>query len=125
MITCNFNEFENLILQWHYDNAGLSFERGDHENCKKILSFENKEDIIGFTCVLLGCERLCHQLFFLLYHIIDKKDWPLIDNFYSGRVPVLLECWKYWALNKGYVKIKYNPKKYWVEDKYGNVGNWS
>ena len=125
MITCNFDEFEKLLLEWSKRNRGLSFERGEHENCKKILSFENKEDMIGFACVLLGREMLCHQLFFLLYQLVDKSNQPPIDTFYSGRVQVMLECWKYWALNEGYVSIKYNSKKYWVEDKCGNVGNWS
>jgi hypothetical protein len=125
MTTCDFEKFKELIFRWSHDNAGFSFERGEHINCKEILSFENKEDVIRFSCVLLGHEKLCHQLFYLLYRLVDKKDQPPIDNFYSGRVQVMLECWKYWALNKGYVNIKYNLKKYWVEDKYGNVGNWS
>jgi len=118
-----FLEFQKLVEKWSSDNAPLSFERGSHENCKKILEEPNKDDIIGFACLLLGNSNLCHQLLFLLYTLVPDDEQPPIDSFYSGRIPVLLECWKYWSFHR-YVESKYDVNSYWVEDKYGNVGNW-
>ncbi len=54
--------------------------------------------------------------------VVDKK--PPIPDYYAGRIPVIKECWKYWALRNNYVKMMHDPKTYWVEDKFGHRGEW-
>ena len=117
----DYSEFLDLYTEWRQRNAGLSFERGDHPNCLKILQAENKMDIIGFTALQLDGRQ---QAFHLLWKLVDERDRPPFDPYYAGRIPVLLECWRYWALKEGFLRVCYDPQSYWVEDKYGNRGDW-
>lgn len=116
----NFDEFSKLISVAHKETARLSGGQGKHKNIRQIIA-EKSGNTVAFACLAL--EEHTHLAFAILYELVTENR-PPIPDYYSGRIPVIKECWKYWALEKKIVEIKYDPSAYWVEDKYGNRGNW-
>lgn len=125
MTGINFEEFKQLMSEWTSAVRGLSSPEDirKHPNYEKIISSENKDDIIGFACL---CFEKCStiEILTLLHELVPEEKRPPIDPYYLGKIPVIKECWKCWALKTGILSKKFNPKQYWVEDKYGNKGDW-
>lgn len=119
-----FNEFKKLMDEWHKAVMFHSMygQMVKHENYAKILSYD-KDLIIRYACLMLVDDYI-HLVFILLGQCVDKEKMPPFDKYYAGRVPVMKECWRYWALKEKIVESKYNPELYWVEDKDGNIGDW-
>lgn len=116
----NYIEFAQLMKTAHKETRFLSGVNHNNKNIRKIIE-EANSDTVAFSCLFL--EEYTHLALCILYElVVDEK--PPIPDYYRGRIPVILECWKYWALKNGYVKIEYDPSAYWVEDKYGNRGDW-
>jgi len=123
-----FEEFDRLMMKWRDD---VSFQSSHaamkkHANYDKIIEYagqspENKQEIIGYTCLLLVSPYI-HECIILLGELVDNP--PPFDPYYAGRVPVWRECWRHWALKEGIVSTKHDVSSYWVEDKNGNGGNW-
>lgn len=121
-----FDEFKKYFYEW-YDEARYYSSPtmiNNHPNREKIITAKNRDDIIGFTCLMFEQDKGTHEIISLLYEMVPKEKQPVINEYYYGRIPVIVECWKYWALKNNIVTIKYNPEKYWVEDKYGNKADW-
>src|SRR5690242_12794591 len=90
-----------------------------HPNYEKILSYDNKEDIIGYACLFLDKHFFTSML--IIDTLVPAENHPPIDSYYDGRIPVIQECWKYWALKQKILFRKHDVKEYWTEDKYGNT----
>lgn len=117
-----FKEFESLMHEMANDTLMSSNSKAcvKHPNFDKLKEFE---DVIPFTCLFL--DTYIHQCWALLYRLLpENKLPPPLPPYYSGRVPVYKEAFKYWALREKYVTVKYDPESYWVEDKYGNRAEW-
>lgn len=125
-MTERFEKFKELLVEWSNDVGYHSFtkQRQKHKNFKEILSLGTSDDLIGYACLCLEGPGSIHEIFSILYELVDIVDQPPFHPYYAGRVPVIMECWKYWALETGFVNSKYDPNAYWVEDKEGNRGDW-
>lgn len=121
----SFEEFKILILKWNKEVSFFSLHRQmmQHPAYEQIKSLD-KETAIRYTCLMLD-GSCTHQCFIVLGELVEPEKRPPFDKYYAGRVPVMIECWKYWALHENIVSTKYDENGYWVEDKYGNRGNWS
>lgn len=121
----NFEEFKKLMIDWNNETGFYSTYKhiAQHPSYEKIKSMD-KELAIRYTCLMLD-GSCTHQCFIVLGNLVEPEKKPPFDQYYAGRVPVMLECWKYWALHEKIVFTKYDPSSYWVEDKDGNKGNWS
>ena len=122
----DFNKFKLLMSELSRDCMSLSSGSAvrRHPNFQKLMEFENR---ISFACLLLGCNEegtFCHESLAILYESVPEADMPPIPHYYDGRIPVIVECWRFWALHTGLLEVKYDPNSYWVEDKYGNIGDW-
>lgn len=111
-----FPEFKELMLQWEretgFHSSPTAWEK--HPNFKLLLEFE---DVIPFTCLFLKKDP--HRAW-SIFRAKDKHP-PALPAYYAGRVKIYQEAYIYWAINEGYLLSKYDPNKYWLEDKYGNV----
>jgi hypothetical protein len=123
-MTEKFEEFKKLVEEWSKDMGCLSGGFDKHPNMRKIgdKALCAYLDYMGYTCLLI--DTYPHMVFAILDRLIPSENHPPIDPYYAGRIPVIIECYKYWALKKGFVSVKYDPQSYWVEDKYGNRGEW-
>lgn len=110
-------EFSKLIRLARKETNFLS--GGHHRNVsiRRIVD-ERDENTVPFACLFLG--GCSHLSLTILGEIVAVENRPPIPQYYAGRVPVIVECWKYWALEQKHVAIKYDPNTYWVEDKFGN-----
>ena len=117
-----FKEFKRLTEEMSNECRHWSGGCKRHKNFQLLMEF-NQLDRIGFACLLL-CDQHFSRMFEILYESVDESKLPPIPDYYAGRVPVIKECWRYWALHEGIVNTKYDPESYWVEDKYGNKGEW-
>ncbi len=117
----SYEEFSALIEKAHEETKFLSGGYHRNEHIRKIID-DADENTVTFACLFL--EEYTHLSFAILYELVKPDDRPPIPKYYAGRVPVILECWKYWALEKKLVTIKYDPSAYWVEDKFGHRADW-
>ncbi len=116
----SFNKFSELLNKWSDDVSMQSLigRMQRHPNYKKILSYENKEDIMGYACLFLDKHFFVAML--IIGTLVPEEKHPPIDSYYAGRTPVICECWKFWALEQKILFTKYDVHSYWQEDKYGN-----
>jgi len=117
-----YTKFISLIEEWYKDTAHMSVNKADHPSCKKILSASNKDDVIGYA--FLSLEAFPYLALIILNELVHPSEKPPIPKVYNGRIPVFVECWKYWGYRLCYVYSKHDVQSYWVEDKYGNKGEW-
>lgn len=117
-----FKEFTSMIEAWQKDVMFSSFHHQmmKHEVYEKLLTYD-KDLIIRYACLML-VDKYIHLMFILLGQLVENP--PPLDSYYVGRIPVMKECWRYWALKEEIVRSKHNPSLYWVEDKDGNIGDW-
>lgn len=128
-----FEEFDALMYEWHNDVQFHSSHEGMKRNrCFDIItkfagqSEEDRRKMITFTCLLLR-NPYVHLCFILLSELVDdEKKPPAVPEYYAGRIPVIRECWRYWALKENIVKSTYDihSHSYRVEDENGNKGKW-
>lgn len=116
-----FHEFTGLMEEADRETRHLSGGYQRNRHVRRIIE-EADENTIAFTCLVL--DRHVHLAFAVLYELVPEEKRPPIPNYYAGRIPVLQACWQFWALKEGHVKIQYDPRAYWVEDRHGNKGNW-
>ncbi len=118
----SFEEFKELIVSWHKDTSFYSTYKhiADHKNLAKII--QDDDHILGYACLMLDSKYI-HQIFIILSRIV--KDPPPFNEYYAGRIPVMRECWKYWALKEGILFSKHDAGSYWVADRIGNQADWS
>lgn len=110
-----YKEFEALFNEWHDGTAGLSIITINHPLAQKVINFDISEDLkISYTVMMLEKPRLCWNAAILLFHLVKKENRPPIPEYYSGRVPVIVECWIYWGLEEGYTKTEYDPENYYT-----------
>ncbi len=112
-----FSEFKRQIEEVAKQTSHLS---GGHRKYVHLIK-EGDDDLITFACLLLPDHP---HLMLPILNILVKEDSPPIPSYYAGRIPVIVECWKFWALQTNRVHIHYDSEHYWVEDKYGNKANW-
>lgn len=124
-----FQEFDALMYGWQEDVKFLSSHQGmkEHVAFESISEFakkneENRKRIIEYTCLMLS-NPYVHLCFILLGEFVDNPP-PVIPDYYAGRIPVIRECWRYWALKENIVKTNHDVHSYWVEDSNGNKGKW-
>lgn len=129
-----FEEFKILMKEW---NDAVMFQSSPtsmmkHPNYQKLISYSDKELIIRYACLILDRKNVF--LCLLLLSELVGRNRPPLDKYYTGRIPVILECWRYWALKENIVfhprdeneNIKYDENGIsWMEDKDGNRGTWS
>lgn len=125
-MTEQFDRFKQLLTEWSQAVSVLSGQREKHPNYNIMKKEFSAKQMIRYACLCLGDNDpwSIHEVFAILYDMVPERFHPPIDPYYQGRVPVYVECWRYWAL-KNEVRIKYDPTSYWVEDKEGNRGEWS
>lgn len=118
-MTEEFERFKLLLDEWHKKAAIYSshFQMMKHENFKKILEMD-KDNVIGYACLLI--KQHVHLCLILLDHLVSEDKRPPFDSYYAGRIPVIVECWKYWALKEKIIFRKHDVNAYWEEDKFGN-----
>lgn len=116
-----YEKFSELIKKADERTRFLSGGHHNNEQVRQIIK-EADENTITYTCLFL--EEYTHLAFAILYELVPSINHPPIPEYYCGRIPVILECWKYWALVNKLVSTKYDPKAYWVEDKFGHRGDW-
>lgn len=114
-----FKQFRGMVKQAAIDSRHLS---GAHENHPSIQYLLNEEWPVAWACLMLEDDSIFQA--FALLEKVPEDQHPPIPDYYRGRVSVVLECYRYWALERGHVAVKYDPAAYWVEDKDGNRGNW-
>ena len=120
-----FEEFKFQINQWHDDVKFLSSHEAmsKHNVLEELKSHQDKEQLIGYACLLL--DEQIHLMMILLFNIVPGNELPPHPGeYYGGRIPVLRECWKYWALKENKVTHHNDAGSYWVEDKLGNKAFW-
>jgi hypothetical protein len=123
-----FEEFDSHMYNWSQETMFHSTYHliAKHPSYEKIVEYaetsaERKNDVIGFTCLLLTSNYI-HNCFIILGRLVDNP--PPFNEYYAGRIPVMRECWRYWALKENIVFNKHDVRSYWVEDKHGNKGKW-
>lgn len=118
-MTEEFKEFQKLMQHWANETGGYStsIHVKQNDNYHKILTM-TKDNVIGYAALLLN--KHLHLSLLLLWDLVPKKQYPPIDRYYAGRMAVIRECWKYWALEKKIIFTKGDMTGYWEEDKYGN-----
>lgn len=124
-----FEEFNTRMEEW---DKGVMFHSSHHLMMKhhqydEIIQYaeqsaENRRRIIGYTCLLL-VNPYVHLSFILLGSLADNPP-PTLDPYYAGRVSIIRECWRYWGLKEKFIKSMHNLEGYWVEDDFGNKGQW-
>ena len=92
----NFDEFSKLLSAADEETQYLSGGQHKNKNIRQIIA-EADDDTIAFACLAL--EKHTHLAFGILRELV-KDGGPPIPYYYRGRVPVIKECWKYWALEK-------------------------
>lgn len=115
-----FDEFKSLVKQAANETRHLSGSQEEHPNIQRLLG---EEWPLAWACLMLEDDSI-FQAFFLLGARVPAEKQPPFPEYYQGRVPVLVECYRYWALKEEYVSVKYDPTAYWVEDSEGNRGDW-
>lgn len=127
-MTEQFDRFKRLLTEWSQAVSVSSASRSTHPVYETMKSTFSAKQMIRYACLCLDSHGAVpwsiHEVFTILYETVPERFHPPIDPYYQGRVPVYVECWRYWAL-KNEVRIKYDPTSYWVEDKEGNRGEWS
>lgn len=121
-----FTEFKNKIDEWHESTKFMSShgQMANHSVLEELKTYEDKETLIGYACLLL--EEQIHLMMILLFNVVPGNELPPHPGeYYGGRIPVMRECWKYWALKENKVTKHHDEELYWVEDKFGNKGAWS
>ncbi len=116
-----YEYFSQLMAIAARETGFLSGSYSRNKNIREIIASAD-ENTIAYTCLFL--EKHTHLAFAILYELVKAENLPPIPNYYAGRIPVMLECWKYWALEKKFVTTKYDASGYWVEDKSGHRGDW-
>ena len=95
--------FNILLKKWAKDTMFDSFHitMKEHPIYHQITTAKvEKEILIGYICQHL--EKHIHLCLILLYDLVDNP--PPIDEYYLGRVPVIKECWVYWAIKNNHIK---------------------
>lgn len=107
------------MIQWGKETGFHSSPRAweSHPNFKLLLEFE---DVVPFACLFLKKDP--HRVWSLLRKVLPMdKHPPALPSYYAGRIKLYQEVYIYWAIQEKYLLSKYDPNKYWLEDKYGNV----
>jgi hypothetical protein len=117
----HYQEFMARIELAERETCHISGGHNKNQHIRRIIE-EANDDTVTFACLIL--QSHVHLALAILYELVPENERPPIPDYYIGRVPVIQACWQYWALQKGFLQIKYDPHAYWVEDKHGNKGNW-
>ncbi len=117
-----YEEFMTLIQAAYKETRFISGREQRNANVRKIIDSADK-NTIPFACLIL--KDYTHLAFAILYELVPAYlGRPPIPDYYKGHIPVIKECWKYWALQNKHVFSKHSPTAYWVEDKFGHRGEW-